>query len=284
MKISTNNFEGKAESINLFSFNTPQMKAFHITWMSFLVCFFAWFAIAPLMAIVREEFHLTKPQIGNIIIASVSITIFARLIFGWLCDKIGPRLAYTGLLIVGSIPVMCIGFANSYLSFLVFRLGIGVIGASFVITQYHTSRMFAPNIVGTANAVVGGWGNLGGGLAKIVMPLIFGAFTAYGISNGLAWRYSMIIPGVAMLIMAFVYYKFTQDTPNGNILDLKKEADSTAKEKGSLTEALMDRRVWILAIIYGCSFGMEITFDNIAALYFVDKFQVSLVTGRKSVV
>jgi NNP family nitrate/nitrite transporter-like MFS transporter len=231
------------------------------------------------MAIVREEFHLTKPQIGNIIIASVSITIFARLIFGWLCDKIGPRLAYTGLLIVGSIPVMCIGFANSYLSFLVFRLGIGVIGASFVITQYHTSRMFAPNIVGTANAVVGGWGNLGGGLAQIVMPLIFGAFTAYGISNGLAWRYSMIIPGVAMLIMAFVYYKFTQDTPNGNILDLKKEADSTAKEKGSLTEALMDRRVWILAIIYGCSFGMEITFDNIAALYFVDKFQVSLVTA-----
>src|ERR1035437_7947023 len=124
----------KSDKIRLFSLQAPNMRTFHITWISFLVCFFAWFAIAPLMAVVREEFHLTKPQIGNIIIASVSITIFARLIFGWLCDKIGPRLSYTGLLVIGSIPVICIGFANSYESFMIFRLGIGVIGASFVIT------------------------------------------------------------------------------------------------------------------------------------------------------
>ena len=277
--MSTKKLDGRAESIKIFSIKTPQMSAFHITWMSFLVCFFAWFAIAPLMAVVREEFHLTKSQIGNIIIASVSITIFARLIFGWLCDKIGPRLAYTGLLIVGSIPVMCIGFAHSYESFLVFRLGIGVIGASFVITQYHTSRMFAPNVVGSANALVGGWGNLGGGLAQIVMPLIFGGFIAYGVSTDLAWRYSMVIPGIAMLIMAFVYYKFTQDTPEGNILDLEKQNPTAPQEKTSIKEVLLDKRVWILALIYGCSFGMEITIDNIAALYFMDKFGVSLLTA-----
>lgn len=270
--------DGRADKIRLFSIKTPQMKAFHVTWMSFLVCFFAWFAIAPLMAVVREEFHLTKPQIGNIIIASVSITIFARLLFGYLCDKIGPRLSYTGLLIIGSIPVILIGFANSYESFMFFRLGIGVIGASFVITQYHTSRMFAPNVVGSANALVGGWGNLGGGLAQMVMPLIFGGFVALGYSLDLAWRYSMVIPGIAMLVMAFVYYKYTQDTPEGNILDLEKK-EVVPAEKVSLKTVLMDKRVWILFLIYGCSFGMEITIDNIAALYFTDKFGLSLVTA-----
>lgn len=254
------------------------MKAFHITWMSFLVCFFAWFAIAPLMAVVREEFHLTKPQIGNIIIASVSITIFARLLFGYLCDKIGPRLSYTGLLIIGSIPVILIGFANSYESFMFFRLGIGVIGASFVITQYHTSRMFAPNVVGSANALVGGWGNLGGGLAQMIMPLIFGGFVALGYSLDLAWRYSMVIPGIAMLVMAFVYYKYTQDTPEGNILELEKK-EVVHAEKVSLKTVLLDKRVWILFLIYGCSFGLEITIDNIAALYFTDKFGLSLMTA-----
>jgi nitrate/nitrite transporter NarK len=71
---------------------------------------------------------------------------------GWLCDRIGPRRTYTGRLILGSLPIMGGGLAHDYTSFLMFRLAIGAIGASFVITQYHTSVMFAPNIVGTVNA------------------------------------------------------------------------------------------------------------------------------------
>jgi MFS transporter, NNP family, nitrate/nitrite transporter len=267
--------EEKTEHIRLFSLKAPHMRTFHITWLSFFVCFFAWFAIAPLMAIVREEFHLTKSQIGNIIIASVSVTIFARLIIGWLCDKFGPRLTYTGLLLIGAIPVILIGFANSYESFLIFRLAIGIIGASFVITQYHTSAMFAPKVVGSANALAGGWGNLGGGLTQMIMPLIFAAFIGIGVSSPMAWRYSMIIPGVAMLIMAFVYYRYTQDTPEGNMVG----KNAVKKEKVNIKEVVTDHRVWILFLIYGCSFGMEITIDNIAALYFIDKFGVSLATA-----
>ena len=52
---------------------------------------------------------------------------------------------------------MGIGFANSFETFLLARLAIGAIGASFVITQYHTTMMFAPNVVGTANATSAGW-------------------------------------------------------------------------------------------------------------------------------
>ena len=81
----------KATRIDLFSLKTRQMRAFHMSWFAFFLCFFAWFGIAPLMAVVREELGLTKEQIGNTIIASVAITIVARLFIGWLCDRIGPR-------------------------------------------------------------------------------------------------------------------------------------------------------------------------------------------------
>ncbi len=64
-------YSQKATSINLFSFSTPQMRAFHMIWVAFFVCFFAWFAVAPLMPIVRGEFHLTVDQIANINIAGV---------------------------------------------------------------------------------------------------------------------------------------------------------------------------------------------------------------------
>ena len=270
----------KATRINLLDFKSAPMRAFHITWLTFFVCFFGWFGIAPLMPIVREDLGLTKSQIGNIIIASVAITVFARLLFGWLCDKIGPRISYTALLLIGSLPVMFIGLSNSYEAFLLFRLAIGVIGASFVITQYHTSIMFAPNIVGTANATAAGWGNMGGGVTLMVMPLIFAGFIGAGYLSSDAWRYAMVVPGVALFIMGFVYYFFTQDTPDGNLIELRKtnpEYRAKAKDsEGSFVVALKDYRVWILFLAYGACFGIEITIDNIATLYFIDNFHLGL--------
>jgi MFS transporter, NNP family, nitrate/nitrite transporter len=265
----------KAQKISLLSFKAPQMRTFHITWITFFFCFFAWFGLAPMMKVVKDDLHLTKPQIGNIIIASISATIFARLLMGWLCDKIGARKTYTILLLVGAIPVIMVGLATTYESFLIFRLAIGIIGASFVITQYHTSAMFAPNVVGSANAIAGGWGNLGGGVTNMVMPLIFGAIVWMGYTPQQSWRYAMVIPGVILLILAFVYYKFTQDTPAGNFEDIKHE--KTEVEKGSFKDALLDVRTWALFLAYGACFGMEITFDNVASLYFSENLGDSLI-------
>ena len=172
-----------------FDLRMPQIRAFHMTWFAFFLCFFAWFGIAPLMKVVREELSLTPSQVGWSIIASVAITVIARLVIGWLCDRIGPRLTYTWLLVLGSLPVMGIGLAQNFETFLIFRLLIGVIGASFVVTQYHTSVMFAPNVVGTANATSAGWGNLGGGVTQFAMPALFGLFVGVlGFSGYVGWR------------------------------------------------------------------------------------------------
>ena len=117
----------KANKLNLLDFSTRPMRAFHVTWVAFFLCFFAWFGMAPLMPVVRSELRLSKEQIGNIMIASVAVTIFARLVVGWLCDKYGPRRVYAGLLALGALPVIGIGLAHDYVSFLIFRLAIGAI-------------------------------------------------------------------------------------------------------------------------------------------------------------
>lgn len=262
--------------LNIFSFSGVQMRTFHITWLTFFFCFFAWFGIAPLMPLVSEQLHLTKAQKGNIGIASVSATILARLVIGRLVDKWGPRKTYTILLLLSAIPVMLIGFSNSYISFLLFRLSIGVIGASFVITQYHTSVMFAPNVKGTANAVAGGWGNMGGGATQIIMPLIAAAFVGLGwVSTANSWRLAMIVPGAILFIMAFVYYRFTEDTPKGNFesLDLPVQL----KKQNTLLIAAKDYRTWILTIAYAACFGVEITVDNYAATFFHEEYKATLI-------
>src|SRR6187399_1393079 len=197
----------KATRIQLFSFSTPAMRTFHMSWMAFFVCFFAWFAVAPLMPVIKQEFGLSPGQIANINIAAVGITIIVRLLIGPLCDKYGPRRTYTGLLVLGALPVLGIAFATSYEAFLVTRLLIGAIGASFVITQYHTSVMFAPNVVGTANATSAGWGNSGGGVTQSLMPVILAGALALGLTPSLGWRVTMLVPGSLMLIVAVLYYK-----------------------------------------------------------------------------
>ncbi len=271
----------KATRIELFNFRTPQMRAFHMSWFAFFLCFFAWFGIAPLMSEVKKELNLTQEQIGNTIIASVAITILARLFIGSLCDRIGPRLTYTILLIVGSIPVMTIGLAHDYTTFLLFRLGIGVIGASFVITQYHTSVMFAPNVVGTANATSAGWGNLGGGVTNMVMPLIFSVFLAIGYTHALSWRLSMVVAGVVCFLTGIAYYFLTTDLPDGNFRELRArgEMPTVKKQKGSFLLAVRDYRVWALFVVYAACFGIELTINNVAAMYYGEYFGLGLKTA-----
>lgn len=261
--------DGKATRIRLLDFHSAPMRAFHLSWFAFFLSFLSWFGIAPLMAVVRDDLKLTKAQIGNTVIASVAITIFARLLTGWLCDRFGPRRTYSALLVFGALPVMGIGLSHSYHSFLFFRLAIGLIGASFVLTQYHTSIMFSRSVVGTANAMTAGWGNLGGGVAQWAMPLLLGTIIGLGGDKFLGWRLAMIVPGALLFITGIAYYRLTEDTPDGRPFVPRIGGQA-------FWEAAGDYRVWLLFLLYGACFGVEITVDNVAALYFKDSFHVTL--------
>ena len=267
----------KAATIRLADFTSAPMRAFHMAWLAFFLCFFSWFGVAPLMPVIRQELHLTRAQTGNSIIASVLLAVFGRLLMGWLCDRIGPRKAHAWLLVLGSLPVMTIGLSHDYTTFLIFRLTIGMIGSSFVVTQYHTSVMFAPNIVGTANAAAAGWGNLGGGVTQMAMPLLFTGLVSLGTGAHWGWRLAMFIPGVAMFLCGIAYYFLTQDTPAGSLVELRARGEIPQRTRsGGFREAARDPRVWALFAIYACCFGMELTIDNIAALYFSDYFHLAL--------
>lgn len=269
----------KATSINLFDFSSIQMRSFHLSWMAFFLCFFGWFAHAPLMnSTIGPDLDLTQSQKIIAFIASVGVTIFARLGVGNLCDKIGPRKSYVYLLVFGAFVVSASSFVTTWEMYLVSRMAIGVIGASFVITQYHTSVMFAPNVVGIANATSAGWGNLGGGVTQAVMPLIASGMLALGFAESelSKWRPAMFVPAVLMLFVAFLYWRYTQDCPKGNYEDLPEERPQAAKGEQSLfMSAASDKRVWILFAMYAGCFGMELFVNGRAATYYQTKFALS---------
>ena len=163
---------------------------------------------------------------------------------------------------------MCIGLAQSYETFLLFRLAIGVIGASFVITQYHTSVMFSSNVVGTANATTARWGNMGGGVTQMAMPLVLAGAL-------------MVVPGVALFLVGIAYFFLTQDAPLGNYKELRAKGlmPQASQVRGTFLMAAKDYRVWALFVIYGACFVVELTINNIAALYYFDTFELDLKTA-----
>ena len=122
---------------------------------------------------------------------------------------------------------------------------------------------------------------MGGGVTQMVMPLVLAGVLMFGVGETFGWRVAMVIPGIALLLVGIAYYFFTQDCPEGNYSQLRAEGRMlpASASSGGFMEAVADYRVWALFIIYGACFGVELTINNIAALYFHDRFELSVTTA-----
>ncbi|KAF5450265.1 hypothetical protein F2P56_030631 [Juglans regia] len=272
--------EHKATEFRLFSVAAPHMRAFHLSWISFLACFVSSFAAAPLLPIIRDNLNLTSTDIGNAGIASVSGAVFARIAMGTACDLFGPRLASSSLILLTAPAVYFSSIASSPTSFLLVRFFTGFSLATFVSTQFWMSSMFSAPVVGTANGFAGGWGNLGGGATQLLMPLVFSVIRDIGAVKFTAWRIAFFIPALFQTLSAFAVLIFGQDMPDGNFHRLQKSGDKP-KDKFSWVfyYGITNYRGWILALTYGYCFGVELTVDNIIAEYFYDRFNLKLHTA-----
>jgi len=267
--------DDKATEIKLCSFARPHMRAFHCSWIGFFIAFFIWFAIAPLLSEIKDTLGLTKKEVWTSSIVGVGGTIFMRFLLGPLCDKVGARVLFAIILCFASVPTACTGFVNSATGLAILRLFIGVAGGTFVMCQYWTSRMFTKQVVGTANALVGGWGNLGGGVTQLVMGSgLFPLFKIfYDDDAEKAWRSVSVVPAVVAIGIAMMIYFYSDDAPKGNYSELKKHgAMAEVSAAASFRSGALNFNTWILFIQYACCFGVELTMNNAAALYFKETF------------
>ncbi len=221
---------------------------------------------APLAPIIRNDIDLTGTDLGNAAAASVAGTVLARLIMGSLCDTIGPRKAYGVLMLLTALPCYAMACATKPGHFIACRLLIGFSLASFVSTQYWSSSMFTPKIVGGANAITGGWGNLGGGVTQIVTPIMFEYLLRHGPAFR-AWRQCYFAPGLLHTLTGMLILILGQDSPDGNYSQLVKSGARTA-DKGeawkNFKAGITNYRMWVFVLTYGFCFGVEVRRRGVA--------------------
>ncbi|WP_231758224.1 NarK family nitrate/nitrite MFS transporter [Microbulbifer elongatus] len=198
-----------SDSLNLFSFK-GKIRVLHLTWIAFFITFFAWFNHAPLLMAIAGSLSLTSDQVKTLLILNVALTIPARVIIGMLTDKYGPRLTYSLLLAVGSIPCFIFALADSFTAAAIGRFLLGFIGAGFVIGIRMVSEWFPAKQLGTAEGIYGGWGNFGSAAGAMTLPTIA---LLFGGEDG--WRYAIGITGAIALVYSVIYYRSVTDTPKG---------------------------------------------------------------------
>jgi NNP family nitrate/nitrite transporter-like MFS transporter len=273
----------------------PHMRAFWMATLSFFLGFLGWFALAPLMPIIREnidgpdgvnmcdnrvnmtaggfnefdEYKVAcickeptgcKGNIANAKVGSVSSTIFMRLLTGWMLEVMGPVKTQCLMMGTGIFFIIGAAFITNISGLITMMTLLGTLGATFVTNQFWMPLMFAPQSVGLANGTAGGWGNLGAGFANGFLPILYGIIRQSGLKPDMCWRLTLIFPLVCFFIIVPVMYFFSQDTPLGRInmkRDLKK-ADSSIWD---YVACMKDLRVVLLFWHYAACFGTELTMN-----------------------
>lgn len=200
--------EGK---MNLLNFADPKIKTLHVTWFAFFLTFVVWFSHAPLLVFIKEAFDLSSAQVKALMILNVALTIPARIVIGILVDKFGPRIIYSGLLVISSF--ICVGFAmaDSFEQLALFRFLLGFVGAGFVIGIRLVGEWFPAKQVGIAEGIYGGWGNFGSAAGAMTLPTVA---LMFGGDDG--WRYAIGLTGVIAGLYGVFFYISARNTPKGS--------------------------------------------------------------------
>ncbi len=211
------------DKFKLFDFSQERVRVLHYTWIAFFLTFFVWFNMAPLKTAMVDSFDfLNSKNFKSLLLCNVALTIPARIIVGALIDRYGPRVVFSGLMVVTVIPGLMFAFGTSFMQLVISRLLLSSIGAGFVIGIKMTANWFPAKHIGRAEGFYAGWGNFGSAAAAGLIPFI--GLTI--IQGEMGWRWAMAISSILTCIYGVFYYFKVRNYPTG------KEPQTTAKKTG----------------------------------------------------
>lgn len=244
-------------------------KALFLNTFAFTVCFGVWMfnGVMVTFLVDNDLFDWGPVKIGWLLGVPVLTGSIFRLPAGILTDKYGGKWVYGGLLLLCSIPLFLLSYADSFIEFILLGFGFGLSGVSFAIGIAFTSVWYPQRLQGTALGIFGA-GNAGAALTTLLAPSMLNWLTDNG-QNLEGWRELPKIYAAIILVTGVIFIVFSEN----------KKPASTAGNLKNMLLPLKDIRVWRFGMYYFLVFGCFVAFSQWLVPYFVNVYMLPLVTA-----
>ncbi|KFF16773.1 MFS transporter [Flavobacterium hydatis] len=243
-------------------------KILFLNTLAFTICFACWTLNGVLVTYLVDKgiFNWTVVETGWLLgIPILSGSIF-RLPIGILTDKYGGKIIFSVLLLLCSIPLFLLPFANSFWSFAVLSFLFGLVGTSFAVGIGYTSAWYPQNWQGRALGIFG-MGNAGAAITTFIAPTLLNTLSEKDPING--WKMLPVIYAAVLVFIGILFIVFAKNKTNPGVSKTMKE----------LMSPLKNIRVWRFGAYYFLVFGCFVAYSQWLVPNFMNVYHTSLVMG-----
>ena len=236
--------------------------------LAFTVCFACWTLNGVLVTFLVDNgiFKWDVVQVGWLLGIPILTGSVMRLPIGILTDKFGGKYVFSLLLLLCSIPLFLLPFADSFFMFALLSFFFGMVGTSFAVGIGFTSIWYPKEWQGRALGIFG-MGNAGAAITTFMAPSLLNEFSIEDPQNG--WKLLPIIYGAALVVIGIIFLIFTKN----------KKVENQTKSVPQMLQSLKSTRVWRFGAYYFLVFGCFVAYSQWLLPNFMNVYQTSLVMG-----
>lgn len=236
--------------------------------LAFTVCFACWTLNGVLVTYLVDKgiFNWSVVQVGWLLGIPILTGAVMRLPMGILTDKFGGKYVFSLLLLLCSIPLFLLPFADSFFMFALLSFLFGMVGTSFAVGVGYTSILYPKEWQGRALGIFG-MGNAGAAITTFIAPSLLNQFAIDDPENG--WKILPVIYGATLLIIGVLFLFFAEN----------KKLEKSTKSIPQMLTTLKNIRVWRFGAYYFLVFGCFVAYSQWLLPNFMNVYQTSLVMG-----
>jgi len=245
---------------------SDQSRALWLSTIAFTVCFAVWTIFAIIGLQIKADIGLSDTQFGLLAGTPILAGSLIRPILGIWADQYGGRVIYTLTMLSAAMMTALLTFADSYPTFLLAALGVGIAGGSFSVGVAYVAKWFPKERQGMALGIFGA-GNVGAAVTKFAAPVIM---IAYG------WHAVALVWAAVLAVTAVIFFLFTKDDP-----DLARHRASGQKPEplSAMLAPLKSVQVWRFSLYYFFVFGAFVALALWLPRYLIGVYGLDIATA-----